>query len=77
VVKRKAQARQTRRRRMLEQSRDCRESMTLSSRFPHLGQRIMWSRELTPLQLVVRTMARNFNALVEKNFVRDFFARFF
>src|SRR5438309_6786043 len=41
VVKRYPQLRHSRRRRMLELSRDWRESMTLSSRDPHLGQRMV------------------------------------
>src|SRR6478736_6003557 len=53
---------------MLELSRDCRESMTLSSRFPHFGQRMVWSGELTPLHVVVGTLARNFDAHLQKKF---------
>src|SRR5450432_2023150 len=45
---------------MLELSRDWRESITLSSRDPHLGQRIVFGGVIITLDVVVSTARRSF-----------------
>src|SRR5438067_10867130 len=65
VVKRYLHFKHSRRRRMLELSRYSRESMTLSSRDPHLGQRIVLDASITHNQLYRHDFRRR-NSCAEK-----------